>query len=128
MLLCGLLGPARVGSLLNFSLHFRSKQLQISQGYPAPTIDSMPRLHQIIKGVQISRGKDIDGKPSHSKLPITPGILRHLRRIQISANPSFDNMMLWAVAAATTFFSFCHSGEVTVEKEDSYDPDYHLSF
>jgi len=36
-------------------------------------------------------------------------------------------MMLWA-AATMAFFSFCRSGEVTVEKEDSYDPDCHLSF
>ena len=35
--------------------------------------------------------------------------------------------MLWA-AATTTFFSFCHSGEMVVEKEDAYDPAIHLSY
>jgi len=40
---------------------------------------------------------------------------------------SFESVMLWA-ASLTTFFSFCRSGEVTVEKEDKYDPATHLSF
>ena len=35
--------------------------------------------------------------------------------------------MLW-VASLTTFFSFCCSGEVTVENEASYDHNIHLSF
>jgi len=74
MLLHGLLGPPRAGSLLNFSVHFRSKATSNFLGISSPsyTVDSMPRLHQIIKGIQISKGKD--GKPSHSRLPITPGI------------------------------------------------------
>ena len=35
--------------------------------------------------------------------------------------------MLWA-ASLTTFFSFCRSGEVTVENEAGYDHNTHLSF
>jgi len=35
--------------------------------------------------------------------------------------------MLWA-ASLTTFFSFCRSGEITVEHESRYNPDIHLSF
>ena len=35
--------------------------------------------------------------------------------------------MLWA-ACLTTFFSFCRSGEVTVETEGQYDPNTHLSY
>ena len=35
--------------------------------------------------------------------------------------------MLWA-AATTVFFSFCRLGEVTVEREDSYDLGCHLSY
>ena len=35
--------------------------------------------------------------------------------------------MLWS-ASLTTFFSFCRSGEITVENVDNYDPSTHLSF
>ena len=35
--------------------------------------------------------------------------------------------MLWA-ACLTTFFSFCRSGEITVERENLYDPSCHLSY
>ena len=42
-------------------------------------------------------------------------------------NPSFNDIMLWA-ACAVTFFFFCRSREVTVEKEDQYDPTAHLSY
>ena len=48
------------------------RQLQISRGYPAPAIDSMPD-HQGCTNL-----KRKDGKPSHSRFTITPGILRHL--------------------------------------------------
>ena len=35
--------------------------------------------------------------------------------------------MLWS-ASLTTFFSFCRSGEITVENVDNYDPSTHHSF
>ena len=35
--------------------------------------------------------------------------------------------MLWS-ASLTTFFSFCRSGEITVENENKYGPSTHLSF
>ena len=36
-------------------------------------------------------------------------------------------LMLWT-ACLTTFFSFCRSGEVTVEQESHYNPSIHLSY
>ena len=86
----------------------------------------MPRLCQVLKGVKIERSKK--GKPSRSRLPITPAILRKLKAIWLGReNLSFDTVMLW-VASLTTFFSFCQSGEDTMEKETKYDPKTHLSF
>jgi len=35
--------------------------------------------------------------------------------------------MLWA-ASLIAFFTFCRSGEITVEAEGQYDPNTHLSF
>ena len=67
------------------------------------------------------------GKPSHSRLPITPSILRRLKSVWMGGNPSYDAIMLWS-ASLTTFFSFCRSGEITVGNESKYDPNTHLSF
>jgi len=45
----------------------------------------------------------------------------------MSGVPSLDNWMLWA-ALVTTFFTFCRSGEITVENEKHYDPSVHFSY
>ena len=101
------------------------RQLQISHGFPELSLDKMPRLRQILKGVQVEQGKQ--GKSPRHRLPITPAILRKLRVIWVVESPTFNDIMLWA-ACVVTFFSFCRSGEVTVEKEDEYDPTAHLSY
>ena len=85
----------------------------------------MPRLHQVLKGVKAERGKL--GKPPKARLPITPMILRKMQQSWFGRDQSFDSIMLWA-ASLTTFFSFCRSGEITVENETKYDPSIHLSF
>ena len=56
------------------------------------------------------------GRVAHSRLPITPDVLRKLRLMWIKDKERIpiNNIMLWA-ACLVTFFSFCHSGEVTVE-------------
>ena len=85
----------------------------------------MPRLRQILKGVKVERGKK--GKAPHPRLPITPTILRKLKLSWFNGDVSLNSGMLWA-AALVTFFSFCRSGEVTVEDEKKYDVKTHLSF
>ena len=50
------------------------RQLQISNGFPELSFDKMPRLQQILKGIQVEHGKQ--GKSPHCCLPITPAILR----------------------------------------------------
>jgi len=67
------------------------------------------------------------GKPTRSRLPITPGILRKMKMSWTGKDSSFESLMMWA-AALTTFFSFCRSGEIMVENEQKYDPAVHLSF
>ena len=99
--------------------------MQIAAGFSNPHIDQMPKLSQVLKGIKVHAART--GHRSRPRLPITPAVLRKLRDVWF-ANPScFDNLMLWA-AATTTFFSFCRSGEVTVELESNYDPNIHLSF
>ena len=98
------------------------RQLQVAHGFKDPCIDQMPRLRQILKGVKVECGKQ--GKASHSRLPITPSILKS---VWMSESPSYEAIMLWS-ASLTTFFSFCCSGEITVENKNKYDPSTHLSF
>ena len=85
----------------------------------------MPRLQQILRGVKVEWGKQ--EKAPCSWLPITPAILRKIKHIWINGVPSFNSVMLWA-AALVTVFSFCRSGEVTVEDESKYDAKTHLSW
>ena len=68
----------------------------------------MPRLRQILKGVQVEQGKQ--GKSPRRRLSITPAILRKLRAVWVVENPTFNDIMLWA-ACVVIFFSFCLSGE-----------------
>ena len=99
--------------------------MQIAHGFQDPAIDQMPRLRQILKGVKVECGKQ--RKASRSTLPITPSILRRLKSTWLGENPLYEALMLWSTSL-TTFFSFCRSGEITVENENKYDPNTHLSF
>jgi len=101
------------------------RQIQISHGFKDPGIDQMPRLRQVLRGVKVERGKA--GKAPRPRLPITPAILRRLKRSWVDKDHSFCSVMLWA-ASIVTFFSFCRLGEITVEDENKYDPAAHLSF
>ena len=85
----------------------------------------MPRFCQVLRGVKVERGKL--GKATRARLPITPMILRKMRQTWLDRDQSFNSIMLRA-ASLVTFFSFCQSGEITVEDENKYDPSVHLSF
>ena len=100
------------------------RQAQIAMGFPDPGIQSMPRLRQVLRGVQITRGRE--GKASRPRLPITPSILRKIREVWWSQGRSYDVTLMWAVAT-TTFFSFCRLGEMLMDREDGYDQRDHLS-
>ena len=67
------------------------------------------------------------GWNSRPRLPITPSILWRIKTVWLSKGVTANRLMLWA-AATTAFFGFCHSGEVTVNSESSYDPNTHLSY
>ena len=86
----------------------------------------MPRLCQILKGIKIECGKK--GKPSRSHLPVTPTILQKCKPTWLGGNNiSFNEIMFYA-ASLTIVFSYCHSGEITIENEANYEHNTHLSF
>lgn len=96
--------------------------MQISTGLPEPQIHSMPRLRQVLKGVQRVRGKE--GRAPKPRLPITPDILRKLKAVWMREGSSRD----CCCGRRPPPPSFCRSGEVVVESENSYDPNSHLSY
>ena len=97
----------------------------VSQGFADPHLSDMARLEQVLRGIKIVRAKR--GEMSRTRLPITPAILRLLRKAWLSANPSYDSVMLWAVCSLC-FFGFFRSGELTSSSEVHSDPDEHLTF
>ena len=60
------------------------------------------------------------------RLPITPPILRQLKRAWETMEDSFNGRMLWA-AACMCFFGFLRTGEVVISSQALYDAEIHLS-
>jgi len=95
-------------------------------GFGDPSMGQMPRLRQILRGIAVEAGKK--GKAPRARLPITPAILRRMKSVWFAGmETSYKSSLLWA-ASTTNFFSFCRSGEITVQRENDYDPNTHLSF
>ena len=99
------------------------RHAQIALGLGDPNISSMPWLEYVLKGFKRSVGC----APRCCRLPITPDILRHLKRVWQALLNHADASMLWA-ASMICFCGFLRSGEVVVPSQAGYDPSAHLSF
>jgi len=95
---------------------------QIKAGFGNPHIAQMPQLEYVLKGV-----KRLTKLGSRTRLPITPPILRELKRIWEKEAVNPDMKMLWA-ASCLCFFGFLRSGEVVTATVESYDPEVHLCY
>lgn len=90
----------------------------------------MPRLRQVLRGVEIMKGRQ--GSTKRPRLPITPTILKRIKGVGFLSKEDrgrglADQKMLWA-ASLTAFFGFCRSGEITLPQDGGYDPGIHLSY
>ena len=98
------------------------RHAQIAIGLGDPQIGAMPRLEYVLKGLK----KKVAGKDRRVRLPITPGILRKLKRVWAWRPDKYNTAMLW-VACTLCFFGFLRMGEAVVPAS-GYDPEVHLSF
>ncbi len=101
------------------------RRLQIIGGLGDPFTASWPLLECTLKGIKREQARSRATR-SCSRLPVTPPILRLLRRFWEKELHNPDCIMLWA-ACCTCFFGFLRSGEVTVPSLKDYDAEGHLS-
>ncbi len=95
------------------------------EGHGDPFSGQLCRLEYVIKGIKAEQARAAT-PARHTRLPITPPILRSLRGIWEKDRHDADNIMLWA-AVCTCSFGFLRSGEICVPVVDRYDPGAHLS-
>ena len=86
---------------------------------------NIPRLEYVLKGVK--RVQAQTGGGGRVRLPITPAILRGLKKVWAGSAGDRDTKLIWA-ACCLCFFAFLRAGEMTTPDEGSYDPAVHLSF
>ena len=99
-----------------------ARYTQISLGLGDPNVTGMPQLEFVIKGL---KKKTVAGQ-RQTRLPITPDILRALKRVWENDTDRERAVMLWA-AVCMCFFGFLRSGEIVVPKDSEYDEAVHLS-
>ena len=99
------------------------RHAQIALGLGDPAMVKMPQLQYVLRGAR----RNLAGRPGRTRLPITPEILRQLRRIWERHPSRNDAIMLWA-AATLCFFAFLRMGEAVVPSDSGFDARYHLTY
>ena len=100
------------------------RNLHVSTGLHNEFAEQLtPRLQLVLKGIKKEREKLT---PSHTRHPITIGIMTKVKEVLLRKPKDYDNILLWA-ACCTAFFGFLRCGEFTVPTQATYDPEAHLS-
>ena len=90
------------------------RQLHLREGQVAPDTGAMARLQQVLRGIKIAQS--ITRQPFQRK-PISPDLLRDIKRAWEQTGLSQDRTMLWA-AFLLCFFGFMRSGELCTQEEN----------
>ena len=100
-----------------------ARYTQISLGLKDLNVAGMPQLEFVVKGLK----KRTATRQSQVRLPITPEILRALKKVWEGDADREKAVMLWA-AVCMCFFGFLCSGEVVVPTDSEYDKTVHLPY
>ena len=98
------------------------RHMQITEGMPDPFEGSRPRLEYVLRGIK--RDQAEKGQASRTRLPVTPSILRKLRRVW--TDDGWDTRMVWA-ACCLCYFGFLRISEMTAPSDGGYSASDHLS-
>ena len=90
-------------------------------GLGEPNMSEWPKQGYVIRGF-----KKRAAAKQRPQLPITPAILRELKRVWEAMEDNFNGCMLWAMACMF-FFGFLRTGEVVVPSQSLHDAEMHLS-
>ena len=99
------------------------RHLQIAESMPDPFCNLMPRLEYVMKGIKRSQAEE--GNSSRTRLPITPSILKKLKRVWDGDAHHWNTRMIWA-ACCLCYFGFLRIGEITTPSIAGFNPADHL--
>ena len=103
------------------------RNLHLEFGLDDPGIAKMPRLQQIIRGIELHGSRGGNQRVCNPRLPITPHILLSLYGVWRKESDKKLSSLLWA-AVCVAFFVFLCTTEFTLPSVNSYDKGCHLYF
>ena len=113
------LSPATIKVYLSALRHYH-----IANDVPEPDRAKMQKLKIVSNG--ITRVSAVKTRETHTRLPITPDILRQIYRLWQPSRHEYETILMWAVSTLC-FFGFFRMGELTIPNDTAYDYSLHLS-